>query len=84
MKEVPLSDTPVDRLVAEIERTGETIVLTRDGKPAATLRPAVRTPTDTSVMTITRSRAASAARFAESCDAVPCLEAAPEAILIGQ
>ena len=44
MKEVPLSDTPVDRLVAEAERTGETIVLTRDGKPAATLKAAPQFP----------------------------------------
>lgn len=46
MKEVALSDAPapLGELVAEIERTGETVVLTREGKPAATLEPARSAP----------------------------------------
>ncbi len=40
MKEVALADAQLPALVAEVEATGETILLTRDGKPAAALAPA--------------------------------------------
>ncbi len=47
MKEIVLADAPAPLadLVAEIERTGEPIVLTRDGRAAARLEPARTPPT---------------------------------------